>query len=135
MPNHRPTAQIPWRLMYAYMLIICMTYIYNHHLVSIYGDFISDIGEYDILGDHKCAIEYSKCSSQVLNGWSITRFLIFTLIGFFNPHAHVNMFLLSTFVETYTYSNKCESKFILNPILNMSGYTLGSALCQGGCVH
>ncbi len=103
-------------------------------MVCAFGNFIDNIGEWDILGDSKCLIQYDKCDRQVLDGWSMVRFFVFMFIGYSNPHAHAPIFTLSTFVELYSYSSKCSSKFILNPIVNMSGYTIGSALCQGDCM-
>lgn len=128
---HRVGRSIPMRILYAYMIIIIFVYAYTYHISTTYGDVIGNMSEYDILGKHKCLIDIKGCNTQVLTGWSIARVVAYAVIGYGNPHGYLNMFIMFSFIELYSYANNSRTAPILNMFLNMIGYTVGSSLCPG----
>ena len=129
--KHKKASPIPWEMVCAYGLVIVITYIYMNIIVDNYGDVIEDAPQYDIMGKSKCIVNYDGCDNQMIDGWSISRLFIFMLIGYINPHQHGFMALYTVLVQSWIIANNIPSKHVLNPILTMSGYSLGSAMCQG----
>lgn len=131
--NHKNIAKIPSRIIIAYLLIITFVYVYTHHIITNYSDVISDIPQVDVFGKYKCIIEFDGCEDQALDGWSVTRIIAFMVIGYANPHSHLNTLLAATLIQMWAYSWNRSGKHILDPVLTMIGYSIGSALCQGEC--
>lgn len=129
--KHKKPSPIPWELVCAYGLVILITYIYMSIIVDHYGDVIGDTPQYDVMGKSKCIIDYNGCDNQTLDGWGISRLFIFMLIGYINPHQHSFMLMYTVLVQSWSIANNIPSKHLLNPVLTMSGYSLGSAMCQG----
>lgn len=131
--KHRETKDVPWRVVTAYTIIIIMAYIYIHYIVDMYGDFIGDHPTFDVLGDYKCTVEFDGCEDQVFDGWAMSRILAFVIVGYANPHAHLNVLIVAVLIQAYAYSHKKPGRYIFNPALTMIGYSIGSALCSGEC--
>lgn len=113
---------------YPYLIIITFVFIYYHYVIDKYGDIISNIKSYDILKKYKCIIKYNGCENQVLDGWSFMRLLSFILIGYMSPDDHISTLIITIMLELYSVAMKIKDRHILNPILNMVGYSIGSYL-------
>lgn len=118
------------KLYKAYLTLLAIMYIYIYHISEKYGDFLNDI-HIDILGNLKCSINYDGCESQILDGYGIFRAVVFFGIGIINPHSHMHMGILSMILQIYAILLGSKKNHMLNPILNMVGYSLGSATCNG----
>lgn len=130
---HRNHATFPRRVVGAYLILIILLYIYTYYVLDNYGDVISKSPAWDVMGKYKCAIKFEGCEKQYLGGWGVVRVLAFVLIGFVSPHAHVNMIVFSSLFQLYAMGWGHKDKHVLNPILNIVGYSLGSAMCNGEC--
>lgn len=113
---------------YPYLIIITFVFIYYHYIIDKYGDFISNFPSYDLLKKYKCAIKFNGCEDQVLDGWSIMRLLSFILIGYMSPNDHISTLIITIMLELYSVAMKIKDRHILNPIINMVGYSIGSYL-------
>ena len=134
MVKHRKAPKLLKGIYIAYLTIILLSFIYNYYILEKYGDVISKFPKYDILGKYKCAIPLRGCEEQVLSGWSIVRVAIYAMVGVLIPHAHVNIGTLSGIIELLILSKKRPVKFPLNIALSMTGYSIGSAMCNGRCL-
>lgn len=133
--GHINQRKIQHKMYMIYSVIIVLVYIYYAHIRPEAGDIIkTQLPQYDVFGKYKCKIKFKGCENQILTGWSLMRFIIFVLFGYMNPHNHKNIAILSVMIETYALSMKGNSKLLLNPVVNMAGYTVGSALCHGHCM-
>lgn len=123
--KHRDVRNISWGVVSAYTVLIIMTYIYT------YGDILGDYYTFDIMGNYKCIPKFDGCEDQIFDGWAMLRVLAFTILGYINPHSHTNAVIGVTLIQLYSYSHKKPGRHILNPILSIIGYSIGSALCSG----
>ena len=131
--KHKTRVLVQWRLVYAYTLMVVLSYIYFYHVVCIYGDFIDALPKYDVLGESKCVIQIHGCDRQIIDGWTLIRGIFFVLIGFSNPHSHANIAALSILMEAFSVSCKRTGlRPLINPLTNLIGYSIGSYICDGG---
>lgn len=133
MTVHKQNGKFPSQIACAYLLIVVFVYIYTHHIIDNYGDIIGNFPKIDVFGNYKCTINFPGCEDQYIDGWGISRMFVFMLVGLVNPHAHYNILVVSMFSHAYAYSHKYKGRLLLNPILAMTGYSIGSALCSGSC--
>lgn len=131
--KHKHEDKFPTQIASAYLLIIVFTYIYIHHIVDQYGDVITEAPKFDLLGEYKCMPEFAGCEDQYIDGWAVSRILAFVVVGCMNPHSHYNMMTVAVLVQAYAYAHDNASRHILNPVLTMVGYSIGSLLCPGDC--
>jgi hypothetical protein len=130
---HKHSGKFPVRTAAAYIIIIVFAYIYTHHIVDKHGDIITDAPSFDILGNYKCAVDFPGCESQYIDGWGISRVFAYMFIGIINPHSHTNMFTTAVLVQAYSYAHNNKGRHLLNPLLMITGYSIGSAMCPGSC--
>lgn len=121
---------IPWNIITFYIVIICMTYVYYHYVIDIHGDFISNGPKYDVLGDKKCIIDYETCNDQVIDGWLIVKFLIYGMIGYLRPQLHSKIIAFSILKQLFLYSKKIQYKYLLEPLVIISGYSTGALITK-----
>lgn len=131
--KHRHQNKFQTRVAFAYMIIILFTYIYVQYIVENYGDILTESVSYDILGEYKCVPKFEGCEDQYIDGWSIARIIVFIMVGIANPHSHYNMLGVAVFAQLYSYINNNTSRHIMNPVLTMLGYSIGSFMCPGNC--
>jgi len=133
MPSHRtkPITPNKIKLYIAYITILIIVYIYAI-ISNKYGDILKKI-RIDILGKSKCSIPYEDCEKQVLDGYGLFRMFVFFGIGHINPHSHIHIGILSILLQIYAFLLGSKNNHLLNPLLNIVGYSLGSATCSG-CV-
>lgn len=133
MANGLSCNTIPYRWLYAYMIIIVLMYAYKH-VKTCYGDIIGGIPGYDVLGKYKCIIRTKNCERQVLDGWQLANFAAYIIIGYYNTLGHSRTLAISVISEVYSYYVGKETNPILDVATCMAGYSLGSALCPAACL-
>lgn len=134
MVTHKHPGKFPVRVASAYLMIIVFAYIYIHHVVNNYGDIIEKVPKYDLLGKYKCVPDFPGCGNQYIDGWAIARVLAYVLVGIANPHSHVKTLAVAVMVQAYAYTHNSVGRHVLNPVLTMVGYSIGSMMCTGDCV-
>lgn len=117
------------KLYIAYITIIILVYIYGI-ISNKYGDILNKIS-IDVLGKSKCSIPYEGCDSQVLDGYGLLRMFVFFGIGCINPHSHTHIGILSILMQIYAFMRGSKTHHILNPLINVFGYSVGSVTCFG----
>ena len=128
--KNKPITPGKIKLYKAYLVLLSLMYIYTYHLTKVYGDFLDDIN-IDVLGNLKCSIQWDGCEKQMLNGYGLFRMAVFFGIGCINPHSHIHIGILSVLMQIYAILLGSKKNHVLNPLLNMAGYTLGSLTCRG----
>jgi hypothetical protein len=117
MSNDVQSETMPWRVIITYLTIIAVVYIYFHIIVKRTGDIVS----------HVSIQTNSRTPRVLLTGWGIARVLAYVVIGASIPSIHKNMMATSALIECYTFAiNGTYS--VMNPILSITGYAIGSAL-------
>lgn len=130
MPHRtKPITANKIKLYIAYVTILVMVYIYAI-ISNKYGDILKKI-RIDILGKSKCSIPYEGCENQILNGYGLFRMFVFFGIGHMNPHCHIHIGILSILMQIYAFLLGSKNNHLLNPLINMIGYSIGSATCSG----
>lgn len=140
--NHKDHAYPQWRLITVYAVVTVLAYIYYFYVVDAHGDVISGLQGVGYIsngagvGDGFTGRHPHKVDSgyYLVDGWTAVRATIYAAIGYANPHAHINTVIISCLKEAYTGGCKNYSRPIHNPVVNIIGYTVGSALCLGGCI-
>jgi hypothetical protein len=130
---HKPESEFPIRVASAHLLIIVFVYIYIHYIVDQYGDIITEAPVFDLLGEYKCTPAFAGCDDQYIDGWAVSRILAFMLVGFANPHSHYSMLPIAVLIQAYEYAHNNAGRHIINPMLTMVGYSIGSFMCPGYC--
>jgi len=132
MAEHKKKSITPARinLYKAYITLLTIMYIYIYHISDKYGDILADI-KIDILGKFKCSMAYDGCETQILDGYGLFRMFIFFGFGYVNPHSHIHIGILSILIQIYSILLGSKKNLLLTPIINMIGYSLGSATCTG----
>lgn len=78
----------------------------------------------------KCLIGDKNCESGNMNIWSIFHFISYTIIGIFVPDCFIEIIFFSIGCELVESAIGSTSKMIVDPIVNMLGYILGSAIAR-----
>ena len=78
----------------------------------------------------KVSSDPKKNNTKLLNidGWSIGHFLIYTSIGLFFQGKYAEVLLISLLCETYEYMTGWRARWLLDPAVNLLGYTFGTFL-------
>lgn len=69
-----------------------------------------------------------RCESNGVDFWTIGHFVFWTIVGAIVPGLYVEVIIISILYEVFENMVGAKSQFIIDPIANLMGYTLGSAL-------
>ena len=78
----------------------------------------------------KCTIGAENCAKGDASTWIVIHFVIYVLIGLFVPDCYVEILVISIACELIEAGFGHISKFIVDPMVNMAGYIIGSALSR-----
>lgn len=95
-----------------------------------YKPTYKEIGfKFEIPKKIKCFFNEDKCEKGDINLWSIAHFVIYFIAGLLFPNRFI-FFLIISFVCEFFELNfvNYNAKWILDPTINMFGYTIGSLL-------
>lgn len=65
-----------------------------------------------------------------MDGWSIGHFAIYFTIGLFVPNAYLLVLGVSVMTELWEYIYGWRARWLLDPIVNLSGYACGTLIGQ-----
>lgn len=74
----------------------------------------------------KCTIGDKNCEDGDITSWTIGHFIIYMIVGLFVPNCYVEVLIISIACEMLESALGHTSKFIVDPIINLIGYTIGS---------
>ena len=104
-----------------------MWQIYNYTYRTRYGDYFSNT-IVDVPYSIKCFFNEPGCEEGNIDGWSIVHGLMFFIIGLIVPNQYLVILIISIileFIQPYLGNN---ARYIINPLINLTGYTLGSIM-------
>lgn len=76
----------------------------------------------------KCLIKYPNCDNNDIDGWTLMQGLIFFIVGFMIPNTYLAALIVAILLAIVKRYFGEKPKFIINPLISMAGYTLGSFL-------
>lgn len=74
----------------------------------------------------KCFYDEINCMNGDINGSEIVYFILFLMIGREWPNRTLKIFAISVFIELVKNKIGINHKFIINPLVSMTGYLIGS---------
>jgi TctA family transporter len=63
-----------------------------------------------------------------IDGWSIGHIMVYISIGLFFPGKYLAVLVISILCEAYEYAVGWRARWLLDPVVNMVGYILGSLI-------
>ena len=102
--------------------------IYNCTYGARNGDVLKNIKIADVPYSIKCAFNEPGCEEGNIDGWSIVHGLMYFIIGLIVPNQY--LFIIATSI-TFEIIQPCfgnKSRYIINPLINITSYTIGSLL-------
>jgi len=91
------------------------------------GDIVNSI-KVDVPEKVKCPIRYFRCDEGVINLATLLHFIMYFIIGMVIPNRYGAILIVSIVFEIIELWVGFPCKIILDPIVNMLGYFLGSML-------
>ncbi len=76
----------------------------------------------------KCFVGEPGCENGNIDIWTVGHFVVYFFMGLYVPGLYVEIFVISVIFECFEYMVGHKSKFIVDSIVNMAGYILGSQL-------
>lgn len=80
----------------------------------------------DVPIEIKCFINETNCEDYNIKKNNLITSGVFFLFGYSKPNKHLNFFILSLILITIMSYLNMNTNYIVDTILNMSSYTLGS---------
>lgn len=93
-----------------------------------YGDIFGKIKIADVLKDKKCYIQSYRCDEEIIDGWSLLHFFMYAIIGYLYPGEYIFIFITSILVEMTEHLIQLRPKYILDPLVNITAYSMGHLL-------
>lgn len=114
------------QIMILLIIFIVIWQIYNYTIEPIGGDFLSNIKISDVPNNIKCFFNEPGCEEGNIDGWAAAHAVIFFIIGFIVPNQYLAIIIISIVFEIIQQYLGNKSRYILNPLINLTGYTIGS---------
>lgn len=102
------------------LLIILICILYNH--INLTEKII------EIPYSIKCFFNEPKCDEGNIDGQTLIYGLIYVMIGLMIPNKHIWIILLSISIEIIRPYLNLTPKYIVNPLIGITGYSFGSYL-------
>lgn len=78
--------------------------------------------------DIKCLFNQPNCSEADVDGWSLVQAFIYFVVGLIIPNKYLIIIIVSIILEILKPFIGYEPKYIIGPLLNTTGYIVGSML-------
>lgn len=99
-----------------------LMYIYK---ISFKNDMLNTIFA-DVPMNIKCAFKEDYCEQGNIDGWSIAYFIAYIIIGYLVPNQFLFVLFISILIEILAMWLGRPSRLILNPLISITGYGIGS---------
>lgn len=111
---------ILWILIY-----IVAVKLYEQYYIPKYGDSLSG-SIIDVPHSIKCAFDEPQCETGDIDYWSIIHAVGFFVLGYFIPNQYLTVLILSVFIVIIEPYIGYKPKYIIDPLINITFYSLGS---------
>ncbi len=112
------------RLIIILLVIAVLFYLYK----TIYKNDILNTKLADVPHSIKCFFEESSCEKGDIDWWTVIQFIVFVFIGLVAPKHYWLVILFSILYEIVKAYFGQETRFIINPLVNITAYTIGSLI-------
>lgn len=102
--------------------------IYNYTYKSRYGDFLGNSKLADVPNTLKCFFGEDRCEEGDIDGWTIVHGLMYFIIGLVIPNQYLAVIIISIIFELIQPYLGNGSRYIINPLVSITGYTIGSLI-------
>ncbi|AGF85438.1 hypothetical protein QJ854_gp344 [Moumouvirus goulette] len=113
-------------LLLVFFITIWMIYTYLH--ASKYGDILDNIKVMEVPHSVKCFFGENTCEQGDIDGWSMLQAFLYFIVGLIIPNRYLLIIIISIVVEIIKPLFGITPKYIISPLLNVTGYILGSSL-------
>ncbi|ANB50500.1 hypothetical protein [Powai lake megavirus] len=110
------------------IFIVFVWLIYNYVYASKYGDLLNNIKIMEVPHSVKCAFGEKTCEEGDINGWSMMQAFIYFIVGLIIPDRYFLIIIISVVIEIIKPFFGITPRYIIAPLLNITGYILGSSL-------
>lgn len=104
--------------------------IYNITYRQKYGDYFGNMKVAEVPHSVKCFFNEPGCEEGDIDGWSIVYALIYFIVGLIIPNQYLAVIVISILFELAQPYFGNRSRYIINPLVNITGYGLGSLLSK-----
>src|SRR5947207_2941211 len=91
-------------------------------------DVFHDTKFADVPYEVKCFFEEPGCEDGNLDGWSLVYALLYFIIGLTIPNQYIAIILISIVYEIIQSFIGNQPRYILNPLISITAYSIGSLL-------
>ena len=102
--------------------------IYNYTYCAHNGDVLKNIKIADVPYSVKCAFNEPGCEEGNIDGWSLVHGLMYFIIGLIAPNQYLFIIAISIIFEIIQPYLGNKARYIINPLINITGYAIGSLL-------
>lgn len=110
------------------IIFVIIYQVYNYTYKARYGDYLSSTKFMDVPYSVKCFFGEDNCEEGDIDGWTIIHGLMYFIIGLIVPDHYLFILGVSVafeFVQPYLGNS---SRYIINPLVSLTGYAIGSVL-------
>jgi energy-coupling factor transporter transmembrane protein EcfT len=111
------------------IVLVMAWYLYNSFLNDKLGNIMGE-KIISIPNDVKCFFKESNCEEGDIDGWTLLSGFIYLIAGYLIPNNYFAAIIISIAIEIAKFKAKMNSKFIVNPLFNITGYAIGSYLYE-----
>ncbi|MEM3063178.1 MAG: hypothetical protein QW303_06525 [Nitrososphaerota archaeon] len=110
------------------LLTILFIFMFQIYRIASHTNILKKVHLVDIPYSIKCFFNGPLCEEGDLDGWSLLHGSIFLVVGFAMPKRYLLIIIFSVLFEFVRFHFGYESRPIINPLVNLTGYIIGSFL-------
>uniref|UniRef100_A0A6G6AB05 Uncharacterized protein n=1 Tax=Borely moumouvirus TaxID=2712067 RepID=A0A6G6AB05_9VIRU len=110
------------------VFLVAVWMIYNYLYASKYGDILDNIKIMQVPQPVKCFFGENTCEQGDINGWSMLQAFLYFIVGLIIPNRYLLIIIISIVIEVIKPLFGMTPRYIISPLLNLTGYILGSSL-------
>ena len=77
-----------------------------------------------------CFVGEGTCEKNGISIWTVGHFVFYTIVGAIVPGLYIEVLAISIFYEIFEQMVGHKPQYIIDPVVNMTGYILGSLLSK-----
>jgi hypothetical protein len=116
------------RIIVLLIIFVIIYQVYNLTYRARYGDSLTNFKFFEVPDSIKCFFGEDKCDEGDIDGWTLCHGLMYFIIGLIVPSQYLLIILISIIFEMIQPYFGNSSRYIINPLVNLTGYAMGSIL-------
>lgn len=108
------------------MILVGIFYLYYFLTGERYSEVLSRFKIADVPHSLKCYFNEDQCEKGYIDGWSLLSGLIYLVAGFLLPGHHFIALIISIATQFIQPHFGIHSKYIIDPLINITMYSIGS---------